>query len=518
MKRACIAIAAVALSAAACSSARSPRGLAEDAVAAMGGAGKLRAIKTISMKGGTGTRLRLGQTVHVGDPERTGELKNVVEIVDLDSRRASMDYEVKEGDFTQHRHEVLTRRGSGREAPAVGIEYVGMRPVIATSPGGLFSWGTQNTPEYLLSRNVVAIVLAASDSAADGQPAQDKDFAGRSCKAVAAKLPSGEDATLYFDPDSKLLAGFETTDTETMLGDVPAQYILADYKTVDGVMLPHHLTIRKGGRAYSDVQFTSASINDPAAEQVFAIPDAAAKEAEEAAAGDYTPLQLTKVADKVYFAQAYSHNSMIVEFPTWLAVVEAPYTETQSRVLARLVGQQFPGKPIRYAIVTHHHYDHTGGVRGIAAQGATLVVEVSHEPAIRELMEARHTHPPDDLDRQRSASPGKAVGSIETYKDKKVIADGDQTLELYAITGSPHVDPMVIAYVPKTRVLFQSDLFFPGTGNGGPLAEHLLASIRKLNLKVDTMVGGHGGVGPFEELVKATAPKPKDATSARPGL
>jgi glyoxylase-like metal-dependent hydrolase (beta-lactamase superfamily II) len=76
-------------------------------------------------------------------------------------------------------------------------------------------------------------------------------------------------------------------------------------------------------------------------------------------------------------------------------------------------------------------------------------------------------------------------------------------LELYAITESPHVDPMVLAYVPKSRVLFESDLFFPGTGGGGPLAEHLLASIRQLNLKVDTMVGGHGGVGPFDEIVKA---------------
>jgi glyoxylase-like metal-dependent hydrolase (beta-lactamase superfamily II) len=65
---------------------------------------------------------------------------------------------------------------------------------------------------------------------------------------------------------------------------------------------------------------------------------------------------------------------------------------------------------------------------------------------------------------------------------------------------------MVLAYVPKGRALFQSDLFFPGTGGGGPAAEHLLASIRSLKLKVDTNVGGHGGVGPFAELVKATTP------------
>lgn len=60
----------------------------------------------------------------------------------------------------------------------------------------------------------------------------------------------------------------------------------------------------------------------------------------------------------------------------------------------------------------------------------------------------------------------------------------------------------------SARAVFQPDLYTPGTGAGGPAAEHLLKSIQALNLKVDTMVGGHGGIGPFADLVKAAAPKP----------
>jgi hypothetical protein len=283
--------------------------------------------------------------------------------------RASMDYELTNGDFTQHRHEVLTRRG---DTP-VGIEYVGTRPVIATSPGGLFSWGSQNNPEFLLRRNIVSIALAAAASASDSQPAEEKELGGASYRFAKMKI-ADEDVGVYFDPNTRLIAAFEATDTESMLGDVPAQYIFGDYKNVNDVRLPYHLTIRKGGRAYSDVQFTAAALNDPAVEAAFAIPEAAAKEADQAAAGDYTPLEISKVADSVYFAKAYSHNSLIVEFPSYLAVVEAPYTETQSRVLTRLASERFPGKPIRYAAVTHPHVDHTGGVRAIAALGATLLV------------------------------------------------------------------------------------------------------------------------------------------------
>jgi hypothetical protein len=373
---------------AACSTAPTPKRLAQDAAAAMGGADKLKSIQTLTMKGGTDSRTRLGQTVHVGDPETAGQLKNVVETYDLANGRASLDYELQNGPFVQHRHEVMTKRGD----KTVGVEYVGTRPVIATSVGGLFSWGTQNSPEIALRRNVVGIVLAATETASDAQPAEDRSFNGKMAKYGSAKTKSGEDVGLYFDPQSKLLVGFETTDTETMLGDVAAQYVLEDYKAADGLTLPYKITVKKGGKDYSDVQYTSIAINDAGASKEWEIPEAASKEADQAiAAGDYSPVVLSRVADGVYFARAYSHNSMIVEFPSWLAVVEAPYTEAQSKTLVRVLQEQFPG---------------TGGA-------------------------------------------------------------------------------------------------------GNPAARQLLESIQKLKLRVDTNVGGHGGVGPFAELTKAIAAMPK---------
>ena len=140
---------AMAFALAACSTAPTARSLVQDAVTAMGGAEGLRAIRTITMKGGAGTRSQLQEGRHVGEEEAPATLANVVEVVDLAGGRASIDYEVNNAGFMQHRHEVLTRRGG----KGVGIEYVGTRPVIATSVGGLFSWGTQNTPVMTLRRN-----------------------------------------------------------------------------------------------------------------------------------------------------------------------------------------------------------------------------------------------------------------------------------------------------------------------------------------------------------------------------
>ena len=487
------------MSCVACSSTPTGKSVVSDAIAAMGG-DKVKAVQTVSMKGGSGTRTRLQQTRHVGDPEEPGTLTNVVEIVDFAGGRASLDYQIKEGGFGQHRHEVLATRGG----TPVGVEYVDMRPVIATSPNGLFSWGTQNSPEIALHRHIVGILLEAAGSASE-MPADDRDFNGKKTRHTTVKTKNGDEISLFFDAQTKLPAGFETTDTEALDGDVPAQYLFDDYKAVEGVQLPHKITIRKNGKAYSDVQYTSAAVNDPAAQKEFEIPDAASADADKAIAegsNDYSPLEISKIADGVYFVKAYSHNSMVVEFPEWLAVVEAPYTDAQSKTLVRMLKEQFPDKPIRYAAVTHHHSDHIGGVRGVAAGGATILVEKGHAPALLSLVELHHTHPPDSLEAARSA--GAKTGSVEVYETKKVITDGKQSLELYAFTGSPHVEPIVMAYVPGSKVLFQSDLWFPATGgSGNPAAKQLYDSIKALKLDVKTNVGGHGGVGPFAELENA---------------
>ena len=75
----------------------------------------------------------------------------------------------------------------------------------------------------------------------------------------------------------------------------------------------------------------------------------------------------------------------------YLIVVEAPHGEQRSLAVIGEVKKLVPNKPIKYLVNTHHHFDHAGGVRTYAAEGATIVTHEINRPILNEL---RQTHGP----------------------------------------------------------------------------------------------------------------------------
>src|SRR5258708_35395151 len=68
-------------------------------------------------------------------------------------------------------------------------------------------------------------------------------------------------------------------------------------------------------------------------------------------------------------------NSVAVEFKDFIAVGEAPTSEARSSAVIAEIKKTIPNKPIRYVVVTHHHFDHSGGIRTYAAEGATVITD-----------------------------------------------------------------------------------------------------------------------------------------------
>src|SRR5262249_37730397 len=133
-----------------------------------------------------------------------------------------------------------------------------------------------------------------------------------------------------------------------------------------------------------------------------------------------------------------------------------------------------PNKPIRYVVNTHHHFDHSGGLRTYLAQGATVVTHQANREYYEHVLfnPAPRTLQPD---RFSTYYPyfvgGRRPLPIETVNQKYVLSDGVRVLDLYPVQGLNHAATMLIAYFPKEKILVNADLYAAGSGRSGAGSE-----------------------------------------------
>jgi len=198
---------------------------------------------------------------------------------------------------------------------------------------------------------------------------------------------------------------------------------------------------------------------------------------------------------------------MAVEFRDFVAVVEAPLNEERSLAVIAEVYRLVPNKPIRYLVNTHHHFDHSGGLRTYVAEGATIVTHQANRDFYEEVFFSplpRALQP----DRLFTLNPDVVRDAVfEMVNQKYVLSDGTRTMDLYAVPGLGHASTMLVAYLPKEKILVNADLYSPPAPGAPPPAANpnmvtLNQTIQRLKLDVAQHFPIHGRVGTHDEFVK----------------
>jgi glyoxylase-like metal-dependent hydrolase (beta-lactamase superfamily II) len=294
--------------------------------------------------------------------------------------------------------------------------------------------------------------------------------------------------------DRHLVERVETRIANTILGDMLVDATYSDYKDFSGVKFPTHIIQRQGGHPTLDVTVADVQPNSAAA---FVVSGNAPR-----AAPPPVPMEAQAIADGVWFLTGGAPLSILVEFSDHVVVIEAPQDDEHTNNVIAEVKRRTPGKPIRYLVNTHLHFDHSGGIRGFVAEGVTILTHRLNKPYLERILQNPFELNPDRLARAPRAPVIEGVG------DKHVLTDGGRTLELYHLQGNLHEDTLLIAYLPKEKLLIQADAFHPRPGaaplaSPSPFTVNLLDNIRRLKLDVAQLVHVHGGVDPFAALVKA---------------
>jgi glyoxylase-like metal-dependent hydrolase (beta-lactamase superfamily II) len=178
-------------------------------------------------------------------------------------------------------------------------------------------------------------------------------------------------------------------------------------------------------------------------------------------------------------------------------------SDAQSLWVVNQASQRFPGKPIRWLVLTHHHMDHAGGIRGVLAQGAVLVVGQGSRPHFRRVLAAPMYRNPDMEPMDFSQAQILEVPESHVMSD----ASGRQVIA-YAM-DNPHAKGMLMAYVPHAKLGFVTDVWTPGVplpdkSNAG-LAS-VVNTVKRAGIQPERFAGGHGSSAPYDGLAKLVGP------------
>jgi glyoxylase-like metal-dependent hydrolase (beta-lactamase superfamily II) len=220
-------------------------------------------------------------------------------------------------------------------------------------------------------------------------------------------------------------------------------------------------------------------------------------------------VQTTKVADGLYYLAGGSHHSVAVEFRDFTTLIEAPQDQARTLAVIEAVYKVIPNKPIRYVVNSHHHFDHLGGIRTAFHEGATVVTHRSNHDFYKQevLTYAPRTLEPDRLSLYPPTEFAEGY-QLETIEMKGTISDGTRNLDLYYVQGSPHAEGMLMAYLPREKVLVEADIYTPPAPDAQmppappAAAVNLFNNVAAYKLDVSTILPLHGRMVPWTDFLR----------------
>jgi glyoxylase-like metal-dependent hydrolase (beta-lactamase superfamily II) len=481
-----------------CTSAPPEKAIINDAATALGGADKIQAANTLIISG-SGENLNLGQN---SSPDAATPILNVSEY------KRSIDFAGKRSRLEQVRTATV-----GNTAPAKQILCLDGDAAFNVNPAGMATRASGQVAKdrraEMYHHPIGAIRAALAEGAVVANPRKDGN-----ADVVDITTVDGAKLTLYVDSQTKLPSKVTST-TDNIggpLGDTLVETSFANYVDTAGLKLPMRLTTKNDKYTVADIQVSANSVNGNTGD-LSAPADVKTAPAPPAAA----PAMITveEVGKGLWYLTGQSHHSVLVEFADHLVLVETPQHEVRSAAVVAKAKELRPNKPIKYVINTHHHFDHSGGIRTAIAEGATIITHEGNKQFIEAMASRPHTMTPDALSR----SPKTAM--VETVSDKRVLQDPTRTVEIYHMAGNAHSATMLMVYFPTERLIVEADVYNPPAANAPPpaanapppvfpFAANFVQNVHKLGLKVDRVMPIHGRIVPFRDVEAAAKTSSSD--------
>ena len=341
-------------------------------------------------------------------------------------------------------------------------------------------------------------------AAANNATVRTQTIGGRPYREVSwnapIKSPGGQPYRVVgYINNQNLVERVQTWLENPVFGDMLVEAEYQHYRDSNGLKFPANIVQRRGGWPVFEAYVLGARSNPADLQKLMTIPPAAGRAGGPgggapggAAGGAATGPTSEKLAEGV-FRITGAYNALAIEFADHALIFEpGPQNEARGQAIIAETRRVIPNKPIRYGVISHHHFDHTGGLAAVVAEGITLVTPEVNKSFLERALSAPRTLAPDSL----SKSGRKPV--IEGFTgDSRVFKDATRTFEVHVIKGLPHADGLIVGYLPKEKILVYADMFNLPPANtpvpDPPIVGTMvfLENIERLKLDVDRILSVH---------------------------
>jgi len=459
------------------------RRVLDDAIEAHGGIEALRAIKDFTLKEKGKVYARF-QSPTAEQPFSAGNSEETL-IVDTERGFVYDDVKTANAGFNNWVRTVV----KGNEGQNYDMWSRTATPIVNASVNN-FRGQMRRLPPLVL--------LEALDRAATLRWLGEDEIAGKKQKVISVIRPDNQQLSLSFDAQTNLLTRYGYLYADPVTGDSEIAQTYSGYRTIGKLKLPSARALYNSGGVIQEVEYTDLQINTKPAESVFTGPEGFEKLA--APPATPPPPAVVKIAEDVYVLNGLNggtHNVLFVAFNDHILVMEAPeqilYNSNSVQALQK-IKETVPGKPIKYLVLSHHHSDHAGGFREYVAEGTTIVTTANTKALLEKSVTESSLLPKL---RQNKLT-------IETIKNKRVFQDDKHVVEIYDVGPNPHANEILVAYLPKEKILFQADLLNTAPNGTIPIAQDTTVSfgerLQQLGLQVEKIYGVHGRPATPQEL------------------
>lgn len=309
------------------------------------------------------------------------------------------------------------------------------------------------------------------------------------------KSPAGESYKVVglIGPDN-LVHKVETWVEAPVLGDLHVETKFSDYRDLDGLKFPSTVVQKRAGRPTFEAQFLGVQANpdDLAQRLVPPPPPPGFGPPPGTQPAGPPPAASEQLAPGVWRIRG-AYNALAIEFSDHVVLFEpGPQNEPRARAIIEETKRVIPGKPITHGVISHHHFDHIGGLAEVVAEGITIVTPEVNKAFLDGALGAPRTLAPDAI-----AQSGKRPVVEGFAGDVRVFEDATRRFEVHVIKGLPHADGLVVGYLPAERLLVYADMFnLPPADNPVPdppvFGTHVfLDNIERLGLQPERIMSIH---------------------------